>query len=55
MPESNDRSSLTEAEYYILLSLYTPLHRYGIMQTVGKWSKGRVVLGTGTLYSAFKY
>ena len=52
MPESNERGSLTEAVYYILLSLYTPLHGYGIMQTVGEWSSGRVILGAGTLYGA---
>jgi DNA-binding PadR family transcriptional regulator len=52
MPESNDRGSLTEAVFYILLSLYTPMHGYGIMQTVGEWSRGRVILGAGTLYGA---
>jgi len=52
MPESSERGSLTEAVYYILLSLYQPLHGYGIMQTVGEWSRGRVILGAGTLYGA---
>jgi DNA-binding PadR family transcriptional regulator len=52
MPESNERGSLTEAVFYILLSLYSPLHGYGIMQTVGEWSRGRVILGAGTLYGA---
>ena len=52
MPESNDRGSLTEAVFYILLSLYQPMHGYGIMQTVGEWSRGRVILGAGTLYGA---
>ncbi len=52
MPESNERGSLTEAVYYILLSLYEPLHGYGIMQRVGEWSRGRVILGAGTLYGA---
>jgi len=43
---------LTEATYYILLSLYEPLHGYGIMQKVAAMSKGRVQLGAGTLYGA---
>jgi len=44
--------TLTEAAYYILLSLYEPLHGYGIMQKVAAVSKGRVQLGAGTLYGA---
>jgi DNA-binding PadR family transcriptional regulator len=43
---------LTEAVYYILLSLYDPLHGYGIMQNVMELSKGRVNLAAGTLYGA---
>lgn len=43
---------LTEATYYIMLSLVKPLHGYGIMQHAEKISKGRVVLGPGTLYGA---
>jgi DNA-binding PadR family transcriptional regulator len=43
---------LTEAVYYILLSLYTPLHGYGIMQNVKSITNGRVNLGAGTLYGA---
>ncbi|MDE6233212.1 MAG: PadR family transcriptional regulator, partial [Lachnospiraceae bacterium] len=42
--------ALTEAVYYILLSLIQPLHGYGIMQNVEKLSKGRVRLAAGTLY-----
>lgn len=52
MPESNERGALTEAVYYILLSLYTPLHGYGIMQFVKEISNNRVNLGPGTLYGA---
>jgi len=44
--------TLTEAAYYILLSLYEPLHGYGIMQKVAAMSNGRVHLGAGTLYGA---
>ena len=43
---------LTEATYYILLSLYNPQHGYGIMQEVERLSDGRVRLAAGTLYGA---
>jgi DNA-binding PadR family transcriptional regulator len=43
---------LTEAVYYILLSLYEPLHGYGIMQKSEALSHGRVKLAAGTLYGA---
>jgi len=52
MPESNTRTALTEAVYYILLALNTPLHGYGIMQLVTELSHNRVNLGSGTLYGA---
>lgn len=52
MPESNERGALTEAVYYILLALHTPMHGYGIMQFVKEISNGRVNLGAGTLYGA---
>ena len=44
--------ALTEAVYYVLLSLHTPLHGYGIMQKVESMSNGRVRLAAGTLYGA---
>lgn len=44
--------ALTEAVYYILLSLLTPMHGYGIMQNVEVLSGGRVRLAAGTLYGA---
>ena len=44
--------ALTEAFYYILLAVYTPLHGYGIMQKVEGFSGGRVRLAAGTLYGA---
>lgn len=44
--------ALTEAVYYILLSLNVPRHGYGIMQNVELLSKGRVRLAAGTLYGA---
>lgn len=48
----NDSIALTEATYYILLSLHTPQHGYGIMQCAEALSKGRVKLAAGTLYGA---
>ena len=44
--------ALTEAVYYILLSLLEPMHGYGIMQNVEMLSGGRVRLAAGTLYGA---
>lgn len=44
--------ALTEAVYYILLSLVQPMHGYGIMQNVEILSGGRVRLAAGTLYGA---
>ena len=44
--------ALTEAVYYILLSLMQPLHGYGIMQNVERLSCGRLRLAAGTLYGA---
>lgn len=52
MFDYQDMGALTETVYYILLSLYTPLHGYGIMQNVRELSRGRVNLGAGTLYGA---
>lgn len=43
---------LTEASYYILISLKEPLHGYGVMQKVEELSQKRVQLGPGTLYGA---
>ncbi|HHX61666.1 MAG TPA: PadR family transcriptional regulator [Epulopiscium sp.] len=44
--------ALTEAVYYILLSLIEPLHGYGIMQNIEVLSSGRITLAAGTLYGA---
>lgn len=43
---------LTEASFYILISLKEPLHGYGVMQKVSELSHNRVQLGPGTLYGA---
>lgn len=48
----NNELALTEATYYILLSLYRPQHGYGIMQQTESLSGGRVRLAAGTLYGA---
>lgn len=45
-------AALTEAVYYILLSLIEPRHGYGIMGNVETLSGGRVRLAAGTLYGA---
>lgn len=47
-----ENTALTESTYYILLSLITPQHGYGIMQRVDTMSGGRVNLAAGTLYGA---
>ncbi|MCL2046416.1 MAG: PadR family transcriptional regulator [Oscillospiraceae bacterium] len=49
---ATDNIALTEAVFYILLSLHSPLHGYGIMQKTEDLSKGRVKLAAGTLYGA---
>ena len=43
---------MTEAIYYILLSLRRANHGYGIIQEVSEMTGGRVNLGPGTLYGA---
>ncbi len=47
-----DGLALTEATYYILLSLVSPRHGYGIMQLTEELSGGRIHLAAGTLYGA---
>lgn len=44
--------ALTEAVFYILLSVKEPMHGYGIMQNAALLSGGRVNLAAGTLYGA---
>jgi len=46
---------LTETSFFIILSLATaPKHGYAIMKDVEAMSERRVVLATGTLYSALR-
>lgn len=47
-----DNTPMTEAIFYILLSVRQPNHGYGIIQEVTEITGGRVVLGPGTLYGA---
>lgn len=41
---------LTEAAYYVLISLNKPRHGYGIMQHVNEITNGRINIGAGTMY-----
>ena len=43
---------LTEATYYILLSLITPKHGYAVMQEAEEISAGTLRLAPGTIYGA---
>ena len=52
MVNSTEQSALTEGVYLILLSMLKPRHGYVVMQHIGRLTKGRVVLGAGTLYGA---
>ena len=52
MPEKDN--PLTEAFFYILLSLRHPNHGYGVIQEVEELTNGRVSLGAGTLYGALQ-
>jgi DNA-binding PadR family transcriptional regulator len=51
--DTNKYLPLTEATYYIMLSLIEPLHGYGVMQKVEQTSQGTVKVGPGTLYGVF--
>lgn len=41
---------LTEAAYYVLISLNKPRHGYGIMQHVEELTNERIKIGAGTMY-----
>ena len=45
-------SPLTESTFYILLSLNSPLHGYGIIKKVEGLTDKRLKLAAGTLYGA---
>lgn len=42
---------MTETTYYTLLAVLQPRHGYAIIQYVSVLTKGRILLGTGTLYT----
>jgi len=44
---------LSEATYYIMLTLIEPMHGYALMQKVKEMSGELVEIGPGTLYGAF--
>jgi DNA-binding PadR family transcriptional regulator len=48
----DNNTPLTEALYYILLTVRKPNHGYGIIQEVTDITNHRVILGPGTLYGA---
>lgn len=52
MKDNVKSGALTEVTFFILLSLYAPKHGYAIMQFVEEKTKGRLVLGAGSLYGA---
>ena len=41
---------MTEAAYYVLISLNKPRHGYGIMQHVNNITNERINIGAGTMY-----
>ncbi|MEH7390269.1 helix-turn-helix transcriptional regulator [Bacillus sp. JJ1503] len=41
---------MSETAFYILLTLTEPLHGYGIIKRVEELTKGRIRLGSGTIY-----
>jgi DNA-binding PadR family transcriptional regulator len=44
--------ALTETTFLILLSVYTTNHGYEMIKFIESETKGRVILGAGTLYGA---
>ncbi|MFS1517321.1 PadR family transcriptional regulator [Bacillus sp. SCS-151] len=50
----NERAPMTEAMYYVLLTIHKPLHGYAIMNAIREASGGRVNMGPGTLYGILK-
>jgi DNA-binding PadR family transcriptional regulator len=55
MPKPADDSTLTSAQFHILLTLAEgPRHGYAIMQEIEERTDGAVALGPGTLYRSIK-
>ncbi|ALB44931.1 MULTISPECIES: PadR family transcriptional regulator [Clostridium] len=51
---SLDMGELTDAYYYILLSLISPKHGYLIMKSVEEMSEGEFSIGPASLYTSIK-
>lgn len=49
-----DEDILTDSTYCILLTLVRPMHGYGIMQEIEKFSKGEMLIGPASLYTIIK-
>ncbi|MFE5323099.1 PadR family transcriptional regulator [Paenibacillus sp. NPDC056579] len=45
---------LTDSAYYIMLSLLSPRHGYGIMKYIEELTDGEVTIGPATLYTLIK-
>lgn len=54
MRDNVSSGALTETTLLVLLALYKELHGYGVKLFIEKKTKGRVVLGMGSLYGAIK-
>ena len=52
MKDNVKSGALTEVTFFILLSVFKPKHGYAIMQFIEEKTKGRLVLGAGSLYGA---
>jgi len=51
---SFENEQLTDAAYYILLSLLVPRHGYGIMGYIERLTDGTLEIGPGTVYTLIK-
>ena len=50
--KQDEKNPLSDAVYYILISLIEPLHGYAIMQHVEEISAGNMKIGPATLYTS---
>lgn len=50
----NCGEALTETTYFVLLSVYSPNHGYGMRQFIRRKTDGRLIPGAGTLYGAIR-
>ncbi|MEO3945760.1 helix-turn-helix transcriptional regulator [Gorillibacterium sp. CAU 1737] len=51
---SYELEQLTDPAYYILISLLTPRHGYGIMKYISELTEDEVTVGPATLYTIIK-